>query len=94
MRRMKTKHAFQTADKYAEWINARIGEEVRRRDALGLSARAVAEDAQVSDQTFLNLEQGACKNGCLMATLARIAFRLGTTVTEIIAAAERDGQDP
>lgn len=90
---MKTKPTFQTADKYAEWLNERLGAEVRRRrEALGLSAGALARDAGVCDQTLLNLEQGACKNGCLTGTLARIAFRFGTTAGELTDAAEEAGE--
>lgn len=81
-----------TPDEYADWINARIGAEVRRRrEALRLSAYALGKDAGVTDQTILNLEQGNCDRGCLTGTLARIAFRFGTTLSELTAAAERRG---
>lgn len=76
-------------DKYALWINARIGAEVReRREALGISAYALGRSAGVSDQTILNLEQGFCPNGCWTGTLARIGVRFGTTLSELVAAAE------
>jgi transcriptional regulator with XRE-family HTH domain len=81
--------AFATPDEYAHWFNLRIGAEVReRREALGLSAYALAKVAGVSDQTILNMEQGICPNGCLTSTLARIALRFGLTLSELVTAAE------
>ena len=87
--RMDNHPAPATPDAYADWINARIGAEVqRRREALGLSAYALARDAQVSDQTILNIEQGNLLNGPFSGTLARIAFRFGTKLGELIETAE------
>ncbi len=81
-----------TPDEYADWINARIGAEVRRRrEALKLSAYAMGRVCGVSDQTILNIEQGLCPNGCWTGTLARMCVRFGTTLSELTAAAERRG---
>lgn len=74
-------------DQYPEWINRRIGEEVRRRrEALGKSAYALAIRGKLSDQTILNIERGHC--GATMTMLALVCVRLGTTVSELLAAAE------
>ena len=79
-------------DEYAQWINARIGAEVRaRREALGMSAYALGRAGGASDQTILNIERGACLNGSLTGTLARVCVRFGLTLSELIAAAERRG---
>lgn len=81
---------YTTPDEYADWINKRIGAEVlRRREALGLSAYALGRVCGVSDQTILNIEQGLCPNGCWTGTLARMCLRFGTTLSELVAAAER-----
>ena len=85
---MSTPPAPATPDEYADWINARIGAEVRRREATGLSAYALAKAAAVTDQTILNIEQGNCDRGSLTGTLARIAFRFEVTLTVLIGAAE------
>lgn len=88
----------QTPDEYADWLQRRIGAEVRRRRAaLGLSAYALARAAGVSDQAILNLEQGRLKQGCTTGTLARIARRLGTRFCDFVLSAEcgagaRDGE--
>ena len=85
---MHPNHACQTPDEYADWINAKIGQEVRRRrEAAGLSAYRLGQLCGVSDQTILNLEQGTCERGCVMGTLARIAFHFGGTLEDLIAAA-------
>ena len=89
---MENNHAPSDPDQYADWINQRIGEEVRRRrEALNLSAYALGKAGLVSDQTILNLEQGNTERGCLTGTLARIARHLGTTLSELITAAEQHG---
>lgn len=78
-----------TPDEYADWINARLGAEVRRRrEALGLSAYALGRVCGVSDQTILNIEQGLCPNGCWTGTLARMCARFDTTLSALVAAAE------
>ena len=75
---------------YIHSLNQRIGAEIsERRVTLEVSAYNLAKAAAVSDQTILNLERGAYRNGCWTATLARIALRLGTTVSELVTAAER-----
>lgn len=80
---------YTTPDEYADWINARIGAEVRRlREAAGLSAYKLGRLCGVSDQTILNIEQGNCDRGCLTGTLARVAFRFGITLSALIDAAE------
>lgn len=85
---MDPKTHFSTPDDYADWINTRIREEVlRRREAAGISAYALAAACGVSDQTILNLEHGKCDRGSLTGTLARIAFYFGITLEELIAAA-------
>lgn len=77
-------------DDYITSLNQCIGAEIaERRLALGLSAYTLAKAAAVSDQTVLNIERGHYANGCWMATLARMALRLGTTLSELVAAAER-----
>lgn len=86
---MDTRLASHRED-YPKWITERIGAEVReRREALPLSAYAMGRAADVSDQTILNIEQGFNPNGCWIGTLARIAMRLGTTLSELVTAAER-----
>ena len=45
----------------------------------------------MSDQAILNIEQGANPNGCWTGTLARICVRFGIKLSELIAAAEREG---
>ena len=90
---MNTPPTYATPDDYADWIHARIGAEVRRRrEALGLSAYALGRICGVSDQTILNIEQGLCPNGCWTGTLARMCVRFGTTLSELIATAERGGE--
>lgn len=82
-----------TPDDYADWINARIGAEVRRRrEALGLSAYTLGRACGVSDQTILNIEQGNCDRGWLTGTLARVAFHFGTTLSALITEAERGNE--
>ena len=77
-------------DDYAAWINQRIGAEVkRRREALGLSAYALAKLAGLSDQTVLNIEQGRCANGANAGTLARLCLAFHVTVSEFMASAEQ-----
>jgi len=77
-------------DDYILSLNRHLGAEIaERRVALGLSAYTLARAANVSDQTVLNIERGQYANGCWTATLARMALRLGTTLSELIAAAER-----
>mgnify|MGYP001218872111 CR=1 FL=1 len=77
-------------DDYVRSLNQRIGAEVKeRREVLGLSAYTLAKAAGVTDQTILNIEQGLCPNGAWSATLMRIAVRFGTTLSELVAAAER-----
>jgi len=84
---MEPDHAPTEADAYSDWIVRRIGAEVRRRrEALGRSAYALGKAGAVSDQTILNIEQGRC--GALIATMARIAKRLGTTFSALAVAAE------
>ena len=80
-----------TPDEYAKGINACIGVEVKkRREALGLTAYALGREAgNVSDQTIVNIEKGRCPNGCMTGSLARICHRLGTTMAELMGAAER-----
>ena len=76
-------------DEYAAWINQRIGAEVkRRREALGLSAYALARLAGVSDQTVLNIEHGRCKTGVNAATLARLCPTFHVALWEFMASAE------
>jgi transcriptional regulator with XRE-family HTH domain len=90
---MHSQPAPTTPDEYADWINARIGAEVReRRESLRLSAYAMGRVCGVSDQTILNIEQGLCPNGCWTGTLARMCLRFGTTLSELIEAAERRGR--
>ncbi len=87
---MDQPHHGKTPDEYADWINERLGAEVReRREALGLSAYALGRACGVSDQTILNIEQGNCDRGCLTGTLARVAFHFGISLTALIEAAER-----
>ena len=77
-------------DEYANWINLRICAEVReRRESLGLSAFTMSKAGGVSDQSYLNIEQGKDDRGSLTGTLARICVRFDTTLSELIAAAER-----
>ena len=86
---MAAPHGF-SPDEYARWINLRIGAEVlERREALGLSAYVMGKAGGVSDQTYLNIEQGKYAGGSLTGTLARICARFGVTLSELIAAAER-----
>ncbi len=88
---MEPDHAPTEADAYSDWILRRIGAEVRRRrEALGLSAYALGKAGAVSDQTILNIEQGRC--GALIATMARIAKRLGLSLTALVGAAEMRSQ--
>lgn len=80
-------------DAYVAAFHRSLGLEVAsRREALGLSAYALAKAARVSDQTIPNLEQGRCDNGCWTGTLARvahrIAHRIGVCVADLVAAAE------
>ncbi len=92
---MRQNHAPTTADEYTDWINRNIGLEVRRRrEALGLSAYALAHEAGVSDQTLLNLEQGWLKKGCMSGTLIRIARRLGLRLSELVSATEEAAEMP
>lgn len=77
-----------TPDLYPAFITRQIGREVRvRRESLGLSAYALAKLARVTDQTILNIEQGAtCPN---FVTVALICVRFGTTATEFVGSAEQ-----
>lgn len=78
-------------EKYARWINRRLGAEVRkRREALRLSAYALAKRARVTDQTILNLEQG--HHSPTVTTLALLAVCFGTTCSELVTAAEMGRQ--
>lgn len=89
---MDPRHTHPTPDDYADWINKRIGKEVMRlRLEAGLSPYALAKECSVSDQALLNLERGENDRGSLTGTLARIAFRFGITLAELIASAERQG---
>ena len=84
---MEPNRAPVDADAYAAWINLRIGAEVRRRrEALRLSAYALAKAGLISDQTILNIEQGLVVP--LLSTLARLCVRFETTLTELVRAAE------
>lgn len=86
---MNTLHADKTPDEYADWINQRIGGEVRRlREARGWSAYALGRAAGVTDQTILNIERANAPRGSLTGTLARIALRLGLTLSQLVCAAE------
>lgn len=79
----------ESVDAYVESLHRRLGLEVAsRREALGLSAYALAKAAGVTDQTILNLERGQSKNGCWTSTLARIAYRFGLSLTDLVHAAE------
>ncbi len=91
---MHSQPAPTTPDEYADWINQRIGAEVReRRETLKLSAYAMGRVCGVSDQTILNIEQGFCPNGCWTGTLARMCVRFGISLTTLIEAAEgREGE--
>ncbi len=60
----------------------------RRREALDISAYALAKDARVSDQTILNIEQGT--HVPLLSTRARICVRFGIRVKELMDAAESE----
>lgn len=83
-------HSERSPDDYISFLNQRIGAEIaERRTALGLSAYTLAKAAAVSDQTVLNIERGHYANGCWTATLARMALRFGTTLSELVTAAER-----
>lgn len=84
-----------TPDAYVAAFHRQLGIEIaRHREALGLSAYAVAKAAGVCDQTVLNLERGTCPNGCWTGTLTRIARRFGVRVTDLVTAAEaRMGRD-
>ena len=87
---MDPKRAPEDADAYAARINRGLGAEVRRRrEALGLSAYALGKAGLVSDQTILNIEQGTVVP--LVSTLARICVRFGTTLPELVTAAEARG---
>jgi DNA-binding XRE family transcriptional regulator len=78
-------------DAYAEWINPRIGAELcKRREAQQVSAYTMGKSiGGTSDQTILNIEQGLLKNGPILGTVARICARLGTTISEVVASAEK-----
>lgn len=79
---------FADANAYADWINRRIGEEVRRRRvAHGMTPYALGLLCGASDQTILNIERNQCKNGHVTGTLARIAFFFGTTLEALIESA-------
>jgi transcriptional regulator with XRE-family HTH domain len=87
----REREAFESAtpDAYADWINRRIGAEVRRlREAAGLSAYRLGRLCGVTDQTILNIEQARCDRGCLTGTLARIAFHFGLKLRELVERAE------
>lgn len=79
--------AARNPEAYAHWINQRLGAEVRRRcERLGISAYSLAEDAQVSDQTFLNIERG--QHSPTITTLAFVSVRFGTPLVKLVLAAE------
>ena len=60
---------------YSARILRRIAAELRaRRRARGISAYALAVDAQVSDQTILNIEQGLTKPNFLTVSLICARF--------------------
>lgn len=87
-----TTHA-PTPDDYAAFINEQLAAELReRREALGISAYALAKHARVTDQTILNMEQG--NNSPTVTTLALVCVRLGTTLTELVTAAEARPRSP
>ena len=73
---------------YLALVNRKIGAEVReRREALHISAYALASKSGVTDQTILNMEQGLTTPN--LATLVWICVRFGTTLEEFIVAAMR-----
>lgn len=79
-----------TPDAYVEWLNLRIGQEVRRlRVEAGYSAYALAALCGISDQTLLNIERGTCPCGCLTSNLARVSRHFGLPLSELIQRAER-----
>lgn len=74
-------------DGYAAWFARRLGEEVRaRKEALGLSAYALARKARVTDQTIQNVMHGT--HGPLVGTLARLCVCFGTTLSELVTTVE------
>jgi len=74
---------------YARRINEGLGRELRRlREVLGLSAYQLGRGAGVSDQTVRNIEEGRCAQGAVVGTLARMAWRLGLRLEQLLAAAE------
>lgn len=76
-------------DAYAAWVNHRIGQKVIRcREAIGLSAYALAKQIGLTDQSIRNIERGKCPAGTLSSNLARIAHRFGTSLGHFISSAE------
>ena len=76
-------------DAYTDWLKERVGAELRRqREARGLSAYALGKVAKVSDQTILNIEQGKCERGSVLATMARVARQFEMRLWEFLRSAE------
>ena len=82
-----------TADLYPGFLTRQIGFALRtRREGLGLSAYALAKTARVTDQTILNIEQGATSPN--LVTVALICVRFGLSVSEFVGGAEREAVCP
>ena len=76
-------------DAYAAWVNRRIGQKVICcREAIGLSAYALAKQINTTAQSIRNIERAKCPLGTLSSNLARIAHYFGTTLGNFISSAE------
>lgn len=75
-------------EEYAKWLNARVGEELRRRRGTR-SAYELAIPRRLSDQTILNIEQ--CVHSATITSLGLVCARLRFRVSELVVAAEGGG---
>jgi hypothetical protein len=84
---MKTSFFLDPED-YAAWLNARVGEELRRRRGTR-SAYELAIPRRLSDQTILNIER--CVHSATITSLGLVCARLRIRASELVLSAEGGG---
>ena len=86
---MKASHAKPAASRTADAYLHRLGERVRTlRNQRGMTRKALAQHAQVSERYLAQLEVG--KGNCSIVLLRRIARAIGLPVTQLV----HDGAEP